>query len=198
MMKQLLITLLAVLTLTACNQQSDTADAIRRMIEQHPQMTMQDVYKSFYQDRFGPGHMIGDTAAFNKYSRYELAVAATDSVPNPYYEPVGAQGRYIRVYLRCVNEGLIPADLLFDAFLRSTVPAQQPKQSWEEEWSDIEQTARELGVTASDEDCEALRQAAKDEQAVHHSDTYRNAYHPHYRIVRRDIFENELKPLIEQ
>lgn len=32
---------------------------------------------------------------------------------------------------------------------------------------------------------------------ISHSPEYREAYHPHYRIVERGIFERELKPLIE-
>ena len=31
---------------------------------------------------------------------------------------------------------------------------------------------------------------------LHHSHVFNNAYHPHYRIVARDIFDNELKPLL--
>ena len=31
---------------------------------------------------------------------------------------------------------------------------------------------------------------------VHHSRAFNEAYHPHYRIVRRDIFEHELLPLL--
>jgi len=34
--------------------------------------------------------------------------------------------------------------------------------------------------------------------AISHSQDYRNAYHPHYRIVERNIFEKEIKPLIER
>ena len=34
--------------------------------------------------------------------------------------------------------------------------------------------------------------------AISHSSDYREAYHPHYRIVERRIFENELKPLIDK
>ena len=34
--------------------------------------------------------------------------------------------------------------------------------------------------------------------AISHSPEYREAYHPHYRIVERSIFEHELKPLIER
>ena len=196
-MKKLFFSLLAAAMLVACHQPDNVADAIGRLVAHYPQSSLQDVYKSFYQDRFGPGHMIGDTAAFNAYNRYELAVAAADTVPNPYYEPVGAAGRYVRVYLRCVNEGLISAEQLFDAFLRSTVPAGQPRRSWADEWSCVENTARELGVTASEEERETLRKAAKTEQAVHHSEAYRNAYHPHYRIIEKTIFNSEIKRPID-
>ena len=193
---KLFLTLLASMMLVACNQPDKLTEAIDRQVAHYPQSTLQDVYKSFYQDRFGPGHMISDTAAFNEYNQYELTVAASDSMPNPYYEPVGAQGRYVRVYLRCVNEGLISADLLFDAFLRSAIPAAKPRRSWANEWSRIEKAAREVAVICTEEDRESLWQAAKDNQAVHHSEVYGKAYHPHYRIIEKTIFENEIKPYL--
>ena len=196
-MKRSLLLLIAAMTLAACApEKNNTGEAIARQMNDFPQSGMQDVYKSFYQDRFGPGHMIADTAAFGEYTRYELAVAAKDTVANPYFEPVGAQGRYVRVYLRCVNEGMLTAAQLTDAFIRSTVPAEQPEQSWADEWSAIEQAARQAGMSVSEEDSRQLMQAAQDNRAVHHSEAYRNAYHPHYRIVRRDIFNKEIKPLI--
>lgn len=192
------ILLLAAAMLVACNEHSNTEFAIFRMVEQHPQTTLQDIYKSFYQDRFGAEHMISDTAAVREYLLYELAVSAADTIPNPYYEPVGAQGRYMRVYLRCINEGLLTAEQLSDAFIRSARPSEQPQQSWAEEWTEIEQTAQQVGIAFTDEESRFFRQAADSLWAVHHSEAYRNAYHPHYRIVERTIFENELKPLIEQ
>ena len=33
--------------------------------------------------------------------------------------------------------------------------------------------------------------------AISHSPDYREAYHPHYRIVERSIFEREIKPFID-
>ena len=33
--------------------------------------------------------------------------------------------------------------------------------------------------------------------AISHSPEYREAYHPHYRIVEKGIFEREIKPLIK-
>ena len=198
-MRKILYTLLAIFILVACdNPQTEIAEAVSCMAEQHPQATLQDVYKSFYQDRFGAEHMISDTAAVQEYMMYELVISSADTVPNPYYEIVGAQGRYVRVYLRCVNENLLTAEQLLDAFIRSARPAKQPEQSWADEWSHIEQTARQWGMSCTDEENRLLQQAAQNNQAVHHSEAYRNAYHPHYRIVRRDIFENEIKPLIDK
>lgn len=34
--------------------------------------------------------------------------------------------------------------------------------------------------------------------AISHSPEYREAYHPHYRIVERTIFDREILPLIEK
>ena len=188
--------MLAAVMLMGCAGQNDVEKTIARILEQYPQAEMPDVYKTFYQDRFGPGHMITDTAAFREYTTYELQVAAEDTVPNLYYEPTGAQGRFVRVYLRCVNEGLLTSEQLMDAFLRSAQPTEQPQQSWAEEWAYISLVAAQAGITCSDEDSDLLRQAAEANRAIHHSDAYRNAYHPHYRIVRRDIFDNEIKEQI--
>lgn len=181
--------------LAACAPKSnDVREAVERQMTQFPQTMMQDVYKSFYQDRFGAEHMISDTAAAREYLSYELSVAATDSVPNPYYEETGARGRYVRVYLRCVTEGLLTEEQLLDAFIRSAVPVGQVEQSWADEWTNIEQTARKAGLCCSKEEHEQLLQAAQSNRAVHHSDAYRNAYHPYYRIVERTIFESDCNP----
>ncbi len=198
-MKKHLYILLTLVLLAGCRANENSIQgAIEREKEHFPQRTMQDVYKSFYQNRFGAEHMITDTAAVHAYLLYEIEVAAADSVHNPLYDFVGADGRYVRVYLTCVNNGKLTADQLFDAFIRSAVPAQQPDRSWADEWAEIEQVARTCYVPCTEEDCQLLRQAAQDNRAVHHSEAYRNAYHPHYRIVRRDIFDNELAPHIHQ
>ena len=45
----------------------------------------------------------------------------------------------------------------------------------------------------SDDERAMLLQASLNNQAVHHSQAYNAAYHPHYRIVKREIFEKMLK-----
>ena len=183
--------LLCLLLSVACTRHNAVIDAVQAQLAEYPASRLQDVYKTFYQDRFGSGHMIADTAAVRAYLLYELELAAEDSVPNPYYEPIGAEGRYVRVYLRFVNEGLLSADELFEAFIQSAQPAQQPEQSWAEEWDAIVGQIRQAGITFPDfeQDNEQLKIAAQANRAVHHSDAYRENYHPHYRIVEKSIFQ---------
>ena len=55
-----------------------------------------------------------------------------------------------------------------------------------------------ISLANFDKDMPVLQQASERNQAVHHSRTYNDAYHPHYRIVDRHIFELLLKHLIDK
>lgn len=181
--------------LFACRaDHSDMKAAITRQLQDFPQTRLQDIYKSFYQSHFGAEHLITDTTSVRAYLQREIVEAAADSIANPYYEPTGASGAYVRVYLRCITEHLITEQHLFDAFLRSARP-QQRMEDWHRLWLDeIVPAARNAGLDFSDEELDALTDASRQDRAVRHSDDYRNAYHPHYRIVERHIFETEIKP----
>ena len=185
------------LTLFACRTaHSDMKTAITRQLQDFPQTRLQDIYKSFYQSYFGAEHLITDTTSVRAYLQREIAEAAADSIANPYYEPTGANGAYVRVYLRCITENLISEQQLFDAFLRSAQP-QQRMEDWHRLWQDeIVPAARKAGLGFSDEELAELTAASRRNGAVRHSDDYRNAYHPHYRIVERSIFETEIKPYL--
>lgn len=61
--------------------------AIEHQLAVYPQSTLQDVYKAFYQEHFGPEHMITDTAAVRKYLDHELTVMG-DERGGLYYEPI--------------------------------------------------------------------------------------------------------------
>ena len=185
------------LTLFACQaDHSDMKTAVTRQLQEFPQTRLQDIYKSFYQNYFGAEHLITDTTSVRAYLQREVVEAAADSIANPYYEPTGANGAYVRVYLRCITENLITEQQLFDAFLRSARP-QQRMEDWHRLWQEeIVPAARNAGIDFSDEELDALTDASRQNRAVRHSDGYRNAYHPHYRIVERSIFETEIKPYL--
>ena len=200
MIRNLLLILVLVCSFSLFGQSIDTLavrSAIERQLVTYPESTLQDIYKSFYQEHFGPGHIISDTASARRYLMRELSeLGETES---PYFEPTGCQGDYIRVYLSVVSDSLITAEQLLDAFVRSANSWQEPAVSWMEKWEAIVSIiqANKMEVQGFETDLPLLTEAARNNQAVHHSSRYNEAYHPHYRIVERGIFEIELKPSLK-
>lgn len=198
-MKKALIVLFLSCSFGLFGQQFDTLSicaAIERQMAAYPKSTLQDIYKSFYQDCFGPGHMITDTTSARSYLMHELSEMTNTSAV--YYEPTGNEGRYVRVYLSAVADSLITAEQLLDAFMRSANTDKVKNNDWEAEWNCIVGVITKRGIVLNDfdEGVAMLSEASRNHQAVHHSQTYNEAYHPHYRIVERSIFENELRSLM--
>ena len=199
-MRKLLLVLALVCSFSLFGQSIDTIamrSAIERQLTTYPESTLQDIYKSFYQEHFGPGHIISDTASARRYLMGELSeMGKTES---PYFEPTGSQGDYVRIYLSAISDSLVTAEQLLDAFVRSANSWQEPTVSWMEKWEAIVSIiqANKIELEGFETDLPLLTEAARNNQAVHHSRRYNEAYHPHYRIVERSIFEQELKPTLQ-
>ena len=199
-MRRLVLVLALACSFSLFGQSIDTIamrSAIERQLVAYPESTLQDIYKSFYQEHFGPGHIISDTATARHYLMRELSEMG--ETQSPYFEPTGSQGDYVRVYLSAIADSLITAERLLDAFIRSANLWQEPAASWLDKWeaivSIIQTNKMEIGNFETD--LPLLTEAARNNQAVHHSSRYNEAYHPHYRIVERGIFEIELKPSLK-
>ena len=171
--------------------------AIERQMATYPESTLQDIYKSFYQEHFGPGHIISDTASARRYLMRELSEMGKTA--SPYFEPTGSQGDYVRVYLSAIADSLITAEQLLDAFVRSANLWQEPTVSWMEKWETIVSIiqANKIELEGFETDLPLLTEAAQNNQAVHHSRRYNEAYHPHYRIVERGLFERALEQALK-
>ena len=199
-MRKLLLILALVCSFSLFGQSIDTLavrSAIERQLATYPESTMQDIYKSFYQEHFGPGHIISDTASARRYLMRELSEMG--ETVSPYFEPTGSQGDYIRVYLSAIADSQITAEQLLDAFVRSANSRQEPTINWLEQWESIVSIIQVNKIALEDfeTDLPLLTKAAQNNQAVHHSRRYNEAYHPHYRIVERGIFERELYPALK-
>jgi hypothetical protein len=199
-MRKLLLVFALACSFSLFGQSIDTLavrSAIERQLVTYPESTLQDIYKSFYQEHFGPGHIISDTASARHYLMRELSEMG--ETQSPYFEPTGSQGDYIRVYLSAVTDSLISAEQLLDAFVRSANLWQEPDVSWMEKWEAIVSIiqANKMEVQGFEAGLPLLTEAARNNQAVHHSRSYNEAYNPHYRIVERSIFERELKPSLK-
>ena len=173
--------------------------SVQRQLNDFPKSTLQDLYKSFFQDRFGPGHLVSDTSMAGNYLRYELNNSTV--FHEKYYEPTGYESNYYRVNLSVIKENKISYQDFFDAFLRSVENVSLDDISeWKSEWSEIESViiSMNLNLENFEKDLEMIHSVLEqDKYAIHHSDTYESEYHPHYRIIEKSIFEKEIQPLIK-
>lgn len=193
-MRRLIILALASLSLIACRQKQTVPESsVRALCEYtvstYPQATLQDVYKTCYQDFFGPGHMISDTAAARAYLRYEVDALRSERMNElgmPMREPTGFRHRFERINLAAVLSGEMSEEALLQSFIATAGKDNALHSHWADEWAQIESIALQVHPQWQNAELQALlRQAARDNQAVHHSDAFRNTYKPHYRIVRQ-------------
>lgn len=193
--------LLLCLSLSAA-EKPDFETAVRAAVscqmQTYPKSTLKDLYKNFFQDKFGPGHIIGDTAAAGNYLRRELASYTECS--GDIAEPTGWEGNFLRVNLLVIKTGQIPYNTFFDAFVRS-VNGIQPVTvaEWKKEWFQIEAIIRSMKLTLPGYEAdrkEIEERLDRGEYVGHHSKVFEDTYSPHYRIISREIFEKELKPLL--
>lgn len=195
-MKTLITLAITAMCLVGCATNTENKrieQAVNTLIGKYPEATLQDVYKSFYQERFGPGHMIPNVENARNYLMSEMEQASENS--GAYYEPTGSGGKYIRVYLNAVADGKISAEQLLDAFVESANNVEPRSDKWSEQWSKIVNVIekKQLPVAAGDELKQWLKECSEQDEAVHHSEAYNQVYRPHYRIVERNIFEQQLK-----
>ena len=190
-MKKLIILALAVAMLVACAQTENVPKkAVRElceyMVQVYPQATLQDLYKTCYQDFFGAEHAISDTVSARKYLRYELQQSADEDLSRmPSKEPTGFRHRFVRANLRLIlTDSVMTEGELFDAFLAAANTSAPVRENWADEWAQIESIALQVHPAWTDPELQALlREAAKTNSALHHSEAFRQAYHPHYRII---------------
>ena len=179
-------------------------EAIAIQMKDYPQSTLKAVYKHFFQDAFGPGHLMSDAddaqERMSNYLRNECELAKTDVDPSPYFVKSGWHGRFYRVNLSVINEGKVPFDVFLSAFMESAKIFVLPEiEDWSKEWSVIEDVFKEGGYEGSgfSEDSTAIRNLLDNGEYVsHHSEQYEKAYHPHYRLIEKSVFEDKILPLL--
>ena len=199
---------IATLLLFASCRTDSTRDAIDSQWLQFPESRAQDFYKSFCQDNLGPEHLIPDPASAANYLKEEFRSYQEDldslryHAPELLYYEVGDQGNYVRVDLSVVLDSLVGEEAFLDAFVRSANEGKRiPEDEWVAKWQEVAKTLRKYhkDIPDLDKDLGTLDSlVAEGNLIMRHSQEFRDAYHPHYRIIARDIFTHELKPLIDR
>jgi len=192
-MRKLITLALAALSLIACTRKTTMPeDAVRElceyMVSTYPQATLQDLYKTCYQDFFGAEHLMQDTAAARAYLHYELEELRNERIKElgmPMREPTGFRHRFERINLALVLNGEMSEETLLHLFIDAAGKDNALHNNWANEWAEIEAIALQVQPAWQNDELQALlREAAAGNHAVHHSEAFRNTYKPHYRIIR--------------
>ena len=173
---------------------------IANFIQQYPQATLQDIYKGSFQDVFGPAHMLTNRESVKRYILHELEEA--EVLEGAYYEPCGWKGNFYRINLKAIKDQRITADELTDAFMESANGIDTTlTPTFIHEWTAIQQAVRIVAPKFPNfqQDSTLLSNLLKEgKYVVHHSPAFDSCYQPHYRIVRKDVFEKNLLKKLEE
>ena len=153
------------------------ADCLRAQLRLHPSMQPRDVIKLCYQAARGAEHLLSDLTRARAYFDQEYnTVPADDALP--LLEPISEH--VARVNLAAWKASGMPAEWLFRMFVHT---ANVPMGGDELLQTCIAEAATVLGASLPGwtEAVAAWREAGL--PAVHHSDAYRAAEQPAYRIV---------------
>ena len=149
--------------------QAQCSEALKQYAQRYPAAEPTDLYKLVFQDLYGPGHLLTDSLAAARYISSEVAQMSDTAYPRE-LGSLHDDGPFpLYEYTLCdsnfvrVNLILVKRGLLSLPELVSAL---------------LRSTE---GMTVPDA-----------RFVMSHSAAFKAAYDPHYRIVRRDIFEPEL------
>ena len=149
-----------------------------------PEMRARDAYKLLYQGVYGVGHLMGP-GALDYLQKEAASLDVKDQPGDPLMESVSVDGSVVRVNLRPFLAKGYPLIQLMEAMRNSEVVG-NPKdliEIWEAfaklVWSgQLDFEHNEVDAINRDLDRDAP-------QPMHHTEQYRDKYHPAYRVVRR-------------
>ncbi|MBP5680189.1 MAG: alpha-N-acetylglucosaminidase C-terminal domain-containing protein, partial [Bacteroidales bacterium] len=176
------------------------AEVLGEYMRLYPDAQLQDVYKLCFQDVYGPGHIIKDSATCTQAILDELEQVNTADTRFPDFQYTGVEGNYVRVNLRVIKDGRVPLDLLVRLLMQSAdVKKKMPLYDWKGQWERLVVVLDTITPHPLNFETDAANLRAmldRGETMVHHSQHFNQAYAPHYRIIRRDLFESQLLKLI--
>lgn len=165
--------------------------AISRQMQRYPESRLTDIYKNFFQDYFGPEHLIKDTTSVDRYLQQELALCG--ECTGEWAEATGGEGRFYRVDLCVLKENRVDYRTFLYAFIESAHrTVAPPPEAWVDTWNEIIRILDAMPLSIPDyaADKAALQAVLQSgHYAVHHSKAYEQRYEPHYRIISKAILE---------
>ena len=169
-------------------------DILLQHFDRYPQMQPQDAVKLVYQQEFGPGHLIKDEKKALEFLRQEMAGIGEPLPGEALYESIG--NGLCRLNLRPCKAKGIPLEDILRLFAETANSTQGDKKQFiagihvlqklaEEDETPFDPVLLDIFLAKYPKNC----------PPVHHSDAYRLAYLPAYRVVSQRKLKDYLKAL---
>ena len=163
---------------------------LKQALHLHPMMEAQDIVKHCYQAAFGGAHMLAHPEQTKAYFEQEFSAACAED--EALYEQISPFAA--RISLKVWKAKYLPSDWLWRIFAISAAMEQPGEGSFEEYLLAADTIARERHIDGWDEYLRSYR--AEGLHPVHHSEAYRAAEQPAYRVVSTRFLP--LLPILER
>ena len=167
-------------------------DALLSLLKTHralyPLMGPRDAVKLLYQSHFAGGHMIADEKSAMERLRREYAGVGQIKGESLFVE-IG--GGLVRVQLCALEENGLTLESLCRAFIMTANSVRGDMGRFKEELVLLPALCEEAGFGFERAECEAYIEAyiAAGCPAVSHSEVYRTAYAPSYRVIKKSALD---------
>ncbi len=176
-----------------------------KLLQRYPESTLIDIYKYFFQGRFGPEHLISDSLLTLNFLKDELKSEEIQNYKKNQtrlIEILLPEKKFVRVDLSLIKDQILPLNLFFSAFLESSIKHDSSDYfEWKKDWTAIVEKleANNLKIKNFREDKTKIQNAFRINKFVFsHSESYKKNYKPHYRIIDYKIFQRFLLPYVKQ
>lgn len=162
-----------------------TTEFLLGQCARYPALRPGDLLKALHQSVFGCGHFVTDGEAGIRRIREELAALPPDAPAG--IEPL--DGPFCRLHLGYLAQTGLTPETLFRLFALSAETPRGGAAALEEKLSVLMALAEEGRLPFPKGELDAAVEGWRKEgfHACHHSEPFRSAYAPAYRVVRRDF-----------
>ena len=158
------------------------SDIIEQHIKQYPKIQARDVLKLLYQSEYGVGHLISSEGDSLRYLQEELCMELPVLCEDrPYIEEIG--NGYVRVYLQAIKDGKISETTFHWMFLKSAEGKPGSKEIFLEKVQEVAKLCEQYSINIMEE---LGKWDSENESPFRHSEVYREAYRPAYRVMRKE------------
>ena len=155
---------------------------------------VQDVYKLIYQGVFGVAHILDNPDLAYQYLKTEFALVKP-AADEPIMENISVSGEIVRINLRPYKKAGGKISELFQIMVLSAEEINGSQKQFIWYWEDFKTAVFDGRLKFDKSELNLFDNKIKQENypAIHHSEAYRQANKPAYRVVKKSLVESILR-----